>query len=158
MQQQLDSEGNPEQKATPCTSNVNCFLSAYPAFHGSVVANRCIATPGFTLPGTRYSGQKSNKNVKRFLTAVFQFIQWLQELVISAVLGVMLGWPVAGVAFLPLALLVLLSPRLARSFVLLIVLCAALLAAVAASDQYFYGRPTVRLQPCGSFGSYVDHM
>ena len=56
----------------------------------------------------------------------------------------MLGWPVAGVAFLPLALLVLLSPRLARSFMLLTAVCAALLTAVATSDQYFYGRPTVR--------------
>lgn len=68
----------------------------------------------------------------------------MQELIIAAALGVMLGWPVAGVAFLPLAFLVLLSPRLARSFCLLTVACVALLAAVATSDQHFYGRPTVR--------------
>jgi integral membrane sensor domain MASE1 len=69
----------------------------------------------------------------------------VQELIFAAVLGVMLGWPVAGVAFLPLALLILLSPRLGRSFAILLALCAVLLAAVARTDQYFYGRPTVRL-------------
>jgi hypothetical protein len=35
-----------------------------------------------------------------------QSVPLAQELIAAAVLGVMLGWPVAGVAFLPLALLV----------------------------------------------------
>jgi cytochrome bd-type quinol oxidase subunit 2 len=74
-----------------------------------------------------------------------QSVPLAQELIAAAVLGVMLGWPVAGVAFLPLALLVLLSPQLARSFVLLATLVAALLAAVAGTDWFFYGRRTVRL-------------
>jgi hypothetical protein len=65
-------------------------------------------------------------------------------LILSATVGVLLGWPVAGVAFLPYAIAVLLSPRLMRSIAVLGLVFSVTLGCVAMTDAYFYGRPTVR--------------
>jgi hypothetical protein len=67
----------------------------------------------------------------------------VQETIVASTLGVLLGWPVAGVAFLPFVVLVLLSPRLHRSFAVLSLVALPVLAAVALSDRFFYGKATV---------------
>lgn len=59
--------------------------------------------------------------------------------------GVVWGWCVAGIAFLPLALLVLLSCPLARSLPALALALLATLAPLALADRAAYGRWTVSL-------------
>lgn len=69
----------------------------------------------------------------------------------ASTLGVLLGWPVAGIAFLPYVLFVLYSPRLWRSFVVLSLVAAPLMVAVVLTDSFFYGKATVcatSLRPC----------
>ncbi|RMZ53697.1 hypothetical protein APUTEX25_003231 [Auxenochlorella protothecoides] len=62
-----------------------------------------------------------------------------------SVAGVVWGWCVAGIAFLPLALLVLLSCPLARSLPALALALLATLAPLALADRAAYGRWTVSL-------------
>ena len=62
----------------------------------------------------------------------------------ASTVAVLLGWPVAGVAFAPYIVYVLCSRRLRRSFVTLFLTAVPLLATLAATDAYFYGRTTVR--------------
>lgn len=59
-------------------------------------------------------------------------------------LGTVLGWSPAAVAFAPFAVLVLLSPRLMRSFVILFASLLVVIPLVAVTDWYFYGKLTVR--------------
>ena len=67
-----------------------------------------------------------------------------QEVIIASVTGVLLGWPVAGVAFSPYALYILFSPRLLRSVRVFLFTALPILGGLAAADAYFYGRLTVR--------------
>ena len=62
----------------------------------------------------------------------------------AACLGVLLGWPVAGLAFSPFALYILFSPQLTRSFQVLFISMGAVLPLLVLTDTYFYGKPTVR--------------
>jgi hypothetical protein len=67
----------------------------------------------------------------------------VQETIVASTLGVLLGWPVAGVAFLPFVVLVLLKPRLHRSFAVLSLVALPVLAVVVITDFVFYGKTTV---------------
>eukprot|EP00892_Ulva_mutabilis_P000272 jgi/Ulvmu1/10245/UM060_0046.1 len=67
----------------------------------------------------------------------------LPEVIMAAVLGTVLGWSPAAVAFVPFAVYVLLSPKLPQSVAVLIGSAAVLTSVVAVTDWYFYGRPTV---------------
>ena len=69
----------------------------------------------------------------------------MQEVIVASCLGVLLGWPVAGVAFLPYILWVLRAPRLGRSFAILLATAVPITAVMVAVDVHFYGRATVRL-------------
>ena len=66
--------------------------------------------------------------------------------IVSAVVGVLLGWPVAGVAFLPYAVFVLLQPRLAASFATAAVAATSTLIPIVLVDLYFYGKLTVSIR------------
>jgi hypothetical protein len=75
----------------------------------------------------------------------------VQQVIVASVLGVLLGWPVAGVAFAPYVLYVLLSPRLSRSFCVLFATAIPVLGALVLCDIHFYGKPTVQLYRSKAF-------
>jgi hypothetical protein len=62
---------------------------------------------------------------------------------VASTLGVLLGWPVAGVAFVPFILHVLRSRHLLRSCATLFATVLPVLVLLLATDSYFYGRQTV---------------
>lgn len=68
----------------------------------------------------------------------------LQEVIVASTLGVLLGWPVAGIAFTPFILYVLGSRHLLRSCATLFATVLPVLVLLVATDSYFYGRQTVR--------------
>ena len=80
----------------------------------------------------------------QFLLCASSNFSHLQVVIVASTLGVLLGWPVAGIAFLPFAIYILLSPRLAASFGMLAATALPALALVAVADVYSYGRNTVR--------------
>ncbi|GMH39181.1 hypothetical protein BSKO_07079 [Bryopsis sp. KO-2023] len=63
--------------------------------------------------------------------------------IVPAVIGVVVGWPVAGIAFIPLALYVLLQPNLAKSFSTLFASLIGTIGLLVAADTFFYGKLTV---------------
>lgn len=68
-----------------------------------------------------------------------------QVTIVSAVVGVVLGWPVAGIAFVPYALYVLLQPHLVASFGTGAAALALTVVPLLGVDHYFYGKLTVSL-------------
>lgn len=76
--------------------------------------------------------------------SLFQFcLLQLQVVIISAVLGVVVGWSVSAVAFIPFALYVLTQPNLFRWFTILGTSLIASITLLAVTDSYFYGKFTV---------------
>lgn len=68
--------------------------------------------------------------------------------ILPSVVGVIWGWTVAGGAFLPYALLVLVGGRLCKAVLLTLFCAAAALVPMALVDHHFYGRWTVRAELC----------
>jgi hypothetical protein len=66
----------------------------------------------------------------------------------AAVCGIMLGWVVAAVAFLPHALWVLLTTPLAPAVCAAVGGVSAIGSLLFVADYWFYGRFTVRLRWC----------
>ena len=61
----------------------------------------------------------------------------------AAVVAVALGWPVAGIAFLPYALFVLFQPQLLKSVATAVMAATLTVGPLVLADRYFYGKWTV---------------
>lgn len=64
-------------------------------------------------------------------------------MIIWSVVGVVLGWTVSAVAFIPLAVYVLFQQKLLRSYLTLFGALIPVLILLVLFDVFFYGRSTV---------------